>query len=186
MNSPNNPESTNCFSPQLAPTLTRLVSAPDQHAASRQPDWPSGYTVLDEFLVERVLGRGGMGTVYAVRHLPTQQQFAAKRAHLTTEAARIAFLAELQTWIDLPEHPHLTNCRFFRTLGEDVLLFTDLADGGSDRLLDALVAWGEPAAIRARLRAMAEAGADHVCLVPLATDGSMPDRGVVEDFAPPW
>jgi serine/threonine protein kinase len=131
MNSPNNPESTNCFSPQLAPTLTRLVSAPDQHAASRQPDWPSGYTVLDEFLVERVLGRGGMGTVYAVRHLPTQQQFAAKRAHLTTEAARIAFLAELQTWIDLPEHPHLTNCRFFRTLGEDVLLFTDLADGGS-------------------------------------------------------
>lgn len=63
---------------------------------------------------------------------------------------------------------------------------SDLADGGSDRLLDALVAWGTPGAIRARLRAMGDAGADHVCLVPLAPDGSMPDRGVVEAFAPPW
>jgi probable F420-dependent oxidoreductase len=62
----------------------------------------------------------------------------------------------------------------------------DLADGGSDRLLDALVAWGTPEAIRARLRAIGDAGADHVSLVPLAPDGSMPDRGVVEVFAPPW
>ncbi len=62
----------------------------------------------------------------------------------------------------------------------------DLAGGGSDRLLDALVAWGTTETIRARLRGMADAGADHVLLVPLAADGSMPDRGVVETFAPPW
>lgn len=63
---------------------------------------------------------------------------------------------------------------------------SDLADGGSPRLLDALVAWGTSAAIRGRLRAMADAGADHVLLVPLATDGSMPDRSVVEAMTPPW
>lgn len=62
----------------------------------------------------------------------------------------------------------------------------DLATGGSNRLLDALVAWGSSETIRARLRAMAEAGADHVCLIPLGTDGSMPDRRVVDAFAPPW
>ncbi len=62
----------------------------------------------------------------------------------------------------------------------------DLASGGSPRLLDALVAWGTSAAVRERLRAMADAGADHVLLIPLATDGSMPDPSVVEAVAPPW
>ena len=40
----------------------------------------------------------------------------------------------------------------------------DLADGGSDRLVDAIVAWGDIDAIRARVRAHHDAGADHVCI----------------------
>ena len=40
----------------------------------------------------------------------------------------------------------------------------DLRDGGSDRLVDALVAWGDEDAIHARVRAHHDAGADHVCL----------------------
>jgi probable F420-dependent oxidoreductase len=40
----------------------------------------------------------------------------------------------------------------------------DVADGGSDRLVDALVAWGDPAAIGDRIRAHYDAGADHVCV----------------------
>jgi probable F420-dependent oxidoreductase len=40
----------------------------------------------------------------------------------------------------------------------------DLADGGSDRLVDALVAIGDADAIAARVREHREAGADHVCL----------------------
>jgi probable F420-dependent oxidoreductase len=40
----------------------------------------------------------------------------------------------------------------------------DLADGGSDALVDALVAWGDEEAIAARVRAQLEAGADHVCI----------------------
>jgi len=43
----------------------------------------------------------------------------------------------------------------------------DLADGGSDRLLDAVVAWGEADAVRARVKAHLDAGADHVCIQPL-------------------
>ena len=45
----------------------------------------------------------------------------------------------------------------------------DLADGGSDRLVDDLIAWGSPAAISARIREHLDAGADHVCIQPLAT-----------------
>lgn len=40
----------------------------------------------------------------------------------------------------------------------------DMADGGSDRLIDAIVAWGTPEQIRARLDEQFDAGADHVCI----------------------
>lgn len=40
----------------------------------------------------------------------------------------------------------------------------DIRDGGSDRLVDELVAWGDPATIRKRVGAHFEAGADHVCV----------------------
>jgi probable F420-dependent oxidoreductase len=40
----------------------------------------------------------------------------------------------------------------------------DFTDGGSDRLVDALVAWGDEDAIRRRLDLHRAAGADHVCI----------------------
>jgi probable F420-dependent oxidoreductase len=43
----------------------------------------------------------------------------------------------------------------------------DFADGGSDRLVDDLIGWGSPEAIRARIREHLDAGADHVCIQPL-------------------
>ena len=44
------------------------------------------------------------------------------------------------------------------------------ADAGTDRLMDALFAWGDEAAIAARVRAHLDAGADHVLVQPLAPD----------------
>src|SRR5271169_1321160 len=46
---------------------------------------------------------------------------------------------------------------------------SDFADGGSDRLVDAVVAWGDVASVAARVREHLDAGADHVC-VQLLTD----------------
>ena len=46
----------------------------------------------------------------------------------------------------------------------------DLADGGSDHLVDAFVAWGDETAIRERVQAHRDAGADHVCVQALTTD----------------
>ena len=43
----------------------------------------------------------------------------------------------------------------------------DLAAGGSDTLVDALVAWGDEQAIRGRVLEHLEAGADHVCIQPI-------------------
>jgi probable F420-dependent oxidoreductase len=46
----------------------------------------------------------------------------------------------------------------------------DFQDGGSDRLVDAIVAWGDAEAIRRRIREHHQAGADHVAIQPLAAD----------------
>jgi len=40
----------------------------------------------------------------------------------------------------------------------------DLSGGGSDALIDAVIAWGDVAAIQARVAAQLAAGADHVCV----------------------
>ena len=62
---------------------------------------------------------------------------------------------------------------------------TDFAGGGSDRLVDAIVAWGDEKAIAARIQAHHDAGADHVCIQPFRPDGKPgPDLRVLEALAP--
>ena len=77
---------------------------------------------------------------------------------LETDPARARALARQHLAIYL-RAPNYTNN--WRRLG-----FTDedLAEGGSDRLVDALVAWGDAGAIRERVARHHEAGADHVCV----------------------
>jgi tetratricopeptide (TPR) repeat protein len=94
-------------------------------------DWAPGQQVLDDFVVEGTLGEGGMGKVYLLHSRSTTLRFAVKRAKGLREADRRNFLAELQTWIDLPEHANLVPCRFFRTMGNEVLIFAEYVEGGS-------------------------------------------------------
>lgn len=74
-------------------------------------------------------------------------------------AARRAAQGYLDTYLGLENY-----ARNLRRLGFGD---SDLSGGGSDRLLDALVAWGDVEAIRSRVREHLEAGADHVCIQPL-------------------
>jgi len=46
----------------------------------------------------------------------------------------------------------------------------DFADGGTDRLVDTIVAWGDADALTARVQAHLDAGADHVCVQVLVDD----------------
>ena len=86
---------------------------------------------MGEYLIEKELGQGGMGRVWLVKSNSTGRRFAVKQTKLKDEKSRKAFLAELQTWIDLPEHPNIVPCRFFRTVGDEVVIFTDYIEGGS-------------------------------------------------------
>jgi probable F420-dependent oxidoreductase len=65
----------------------------------------------------------------------------------------------------------------------------DFADSGSDRIIDALIAWGDEQAIRDRVAAHYAAGATHVCLTLVRSEGSpreraMPDEHALEALAP--
>ena len=62
---------------------------------------------------------------------------------------------------------------------------SDFEDGGSDRLVDAIVAWGDEQALADRIRAHRDAGANHVCIQPIRADGGPgPDLRVLEALAP--
>ena len=62
---------------------------------------------------------------------------------------------------------------------------SELDDGGSDRVVDAVVAWGDEAALTSRVHEHREAGATHVCIQPLdADDPSRPSLATLERLAP--
>ena len=81
---------------------------------------------------------------------------------LEVDPARARELARgyAATYLGLPNY---TNN--LRTLGygDD-----DLGGGGSDRLIDAVIPWGDAGTVAARIRAHHEAGADHVCIQVVA------------------
>lgn len=58
----------------------------------------------------------------------------------------------------------------------------DLEDGGSDRLLDAIYAWGDEEAIRARISDHHAAGADHVCVQFVG--GALDEQEALRHLAP--
>ncbi len=93
--------------------------------------WPPGFVVLEDFVVQRFLGAGGMGQVYLVRSRTANREYAVKRTHANDPAVHYSFLLELQNWVDLPDHPNLTKCRFFRTLDDGFVIFSEFVEGGS-------------------------------------------------------
>jgi probable F420-dependent oxidoreductase len=83
------------------------------------------------------------------------------------DVARAIARAHMSVYLTLPNY---TNN--LKRLG-----FTDadIADGGSDTLVDAIVAWGSLDDIAARVRAHHDAGADHVCVQVLTPQqGALP------------
>ena len=82
-------------------------------------------------------------------------------------------MLELAAERSLGAHPYFTpveHTRFARErIGSGALLAPEVAvvDGGSDRLVDAVIPHGSAEAIAESVHAHLEAGADHVCLQPV-------------------
>jgi probable F420-dependent oxidoreductase len=87
---------------------------------------------------------------------------------LETDAAEARRIARqyIAVYLDLPNY--MNNLRRFG------ITDADIADGGSRRLVDMLIAWGDVDDIRARVQAHLDAGADHVAIQALT-----PERGAL-------
>ena len=101
----------------------------------------------------------------AGKHLAVAQKFL-----FTTDAdhARAIGRAELALHLALPNY-----ISHFQRLG-----FTpaELENGGSDRLVDALISWGTVEDVKRKIRAHFDAGATHVCIRPLHAPGDFAAR----------
>ena len=80
------------------------------------------------------------------------------------DVAREVARAHMQTYLQLPNY--VNNLRRLGFADDDI------RDGGSDKLVDAIVAWGDVGAIVDRVRAHHDAGADHVCIQVLPRDAT--------------
>jgi probable F420-dependent oxidoreductase len=78
---------------------------------------------------------------------------------------------------------YLTLPNYLANLGRLGLGDSDVAGGGSDRLVDALVPSGDAQAVAKRVREHFDAGADHVCLQPLG-EGRAVDLNGLEELVP--
>ena len=99
---------------------------------------------------------------------PAAQLLPEQMVVLATDAAEARGIARdtLQHYFKMPNY---TNNLRRLGFGEE-----DFAGAGSDRVIDALVAWGTPETIAGRVRAHRDAGADHVCVQVLGDPRRFP------------
>ncbi|MBF6605966.1 MAG: TIGR03620 family F420-dependent LLM class oxidoreductase [Chloroflexi bacterium] len=117
-------------------------------------------------------------TPFARRHLgPEPCLVVEQTAVLTTDPAegRRIGRAFAKSYLALPNYANN-----LRRLGWGD---ADLAGDGSDRLIDAVIAWGDVDAIVRRIRAHLDAGADQVCIQVRADPSSDPALGAFRELA---
>ena len=140
--------------PSSPPPRVLAALHPKMLELARERSWGSHpYFVTPEHTAR---ARKALGTD---RFLAPEQAVLLERDATT---ARTIARQHMAIYLGLPNY-----CRNLLTLG---FSDADLANGGSDRLVDAIVAWGDVETIRARVRAHHDAGADHVCLQALTAD----------------
>jgi probable F420-dependent oxidoreductase len=129
----------------LGPKMLALASS---HADGAHP-----YNVTPEHTAQarKILGPGKL--------LCTEQMVILEKDAST---AREIGRKNLSVYLTLPNYRN----NFLR------LGFTeqDVDNGGSDKLIDAVIAWGDEKAIRARVQQHWDAGADHVCIQSLGPE----------------
>ena len=136
--------------------------------ARDKADGAHPYNVPPEHTAEarRILGPGKL---LAVEQMVVTETDPGKARAIARET--------LALYLGLPNY-----CNNWKRLGfEDA----DFADGGSDRLIDTVIAWGDDDVLAARVRAHRDAGADHVCIQLLQAGGPFgtPDTATLERLA---
>lgn len=97
-------------------------------------EWKEGEVILGVYEVKRLLGRGGMGSVYQVHHRGWDVDLAVKWPKPEAIASRRGadlFERECETWVNLGLHPNITTCYYVRRLGGVPRVFAEFIPGGN-------------------------------------------------------
>jgi WD40 repeat protein/serine/threonine protein kinase len=96
-------------------------------------EWKTGDVILDLYQVCGLLGEGGFGKVYRVRHRQWNVDLAVKTPNLNNSdtAGTDAFRREAETWVNLGLHPNVVCCYYVRDLYGIPRTFAEYIDGGS-------------------------------------------------------
>ena len=161
------------------PTMRRYLDGVYEKA-SDAGEWPLMIAALGPLMLKLAAERTAGALPYNVTPDHTREARAAlgpdkllaveQKVCLETDAARARALGRRE----LHRYMAMTNYRNnWLRIG-----FTeaDLAEGGSDRFIDAMVLRGDAAAIARGLRAHFDAGADHVCIQPVHDEGDSEAR----------
>ncbi|MHB2021506.1 MAG: protein kinase domain-containing protein, partial [Candidatus Xenobia bacterium] len=117
------------------PRFARVLHfSPDDAVADAVPlEWTKGDLILGIYEVIGVLGQGGMGTVYKVRHQGWDVDLAVKcpnREIFNRPGGTHDFVREAENWVQLGLHPNIVSCYYVRKLGGIPRVFAEYVPGG--------------------------------------------------------
>jgi WD40 repeat protein/serine/threonine protein kinase len=96
--------------------------------------WNVGDTILDLYRVTEILGEGGFGKVYKVRHQGWNLDLAMKipKPEIVSAAGGVeGFEQEAEIWVNLGLHPHIVSCYYVRRIDTAPAVFAEYLAGGS-------------------------------------------------------
>jgi probable F420-dependent oxidoreductase len=142
---------------------------------SNAAEWPLAIAALGPLMLKLAAERTAGALPYNVTPEHTRAARAAlgpdkllvaeQKVCLETEAATTRSLARREL------HRYMTMTNYRNNWLRLGFTEADLAAGGSDRFIDAMVLWGDPETITRGLRAHLGAGATQVCIQPVHAEG---------------
>ncbi|MDR1165189.1 MAG: protein kinase [Deltaproteobacteria bacterium] len=92
-----------------------------------------GQVVLGVYVVQEILGRGGLGQVFKVRHRDWQKELALKLPYRSVMETRYfqSLKNEAETWVAMGLHPNVVTCYYARPLMGVPSIFMEYVAGGS-------------------------------------------------------
>lgn len=105
-----------------------------EEEANVPSQWNVGERIINLYQVSGILGTGGFGQVYKVKHLEWNIDLAVKtpKQEIIDASGGVEnFEKEAQTWVNLGLHPHAVSCYYVRRLGGTPRVFVEYMKGGS-------------------------------------------------------